>query len=186
MSTILSTVTMRRSRPSDIGPRSTRSRSAAPALGLVLALSLALSACGGEESTAEDPAAGSASAPPSATAPFTEDAAGERDFTATDYAYRLELICFCPLVGPVDVVVTDGEVTSTSIVKGAEKGEPAPEFYELTIAEILDRAREPEVDEAEVTWPEDSDHPTSVAIDPIRMATDDEITYRIKGLRLEP
>ncbi|WP_141014077.1 DUF6174 domain-containing protein [Nocardioides sambongensis] len=158
-------------------------------LACLVAALLGLTACGGEESggasTATDPSPAASTAPSTAPAdPWTTDAAGERVFTAEDYTYRLEAICFCPVTGPVEVTVEDGEVASATLVRGPQKGEDAPDYLHLTVADLLDRAADPSVASAEVEWPADSDWPTSIELDQIARAVDDEVTYRIGRVTL--
>ena len=105
-------------------------------------------------------------------------------FAPQDYVYRLEILCFCPLLGPLRVSVEDGEVTSAISISGESKGQEAPEFARLSINDVIARANDPQVAEAEVTWPDGQDHPTTVAIDQIERATDDEVTYTIRNVRV--
>lgn len=112
------------------------------------------------------------------------DAGAWPSFAPQDYVYRLEILCFCPLLGPLRVSVEDGEVASAVSISGESKGEEAPEFARLTINDVIARANDPQVAEAEVTWPAGQDHPTTVAIDQIERATDDEVTYTITNVRV--
>ncbi len=156
---------------------------------LLLALGL-LAACGDDEPTeADDPTSESVSESgspdpdePTATTTVTGDAEYPA-FGESDYTYVLEQICYCPLTGPVRVTVEDGEVTEAVTVTrapGTPKGSDAPDYQRLTIDDIIGFANDPEVASADVTWPDDSDWPTSVAIDHIERAVDDEVTYLIR------
>ncbi len=131
-----------------------------------------------EPTTTGPTAGGSEGTDPTAT-PTTWPA-----FAPESYVYRLEILCFCPLVGPLRVSVEDGEVTSAISLSGETKGEEAPDFARLTINDVIDRANDPQVAEAEVTWPAGQEHPTTVAIDQIERATDDEVTYTIRNVRV--
>ncbi len=160
-----------------------------PALLLPLGL---LAACGEDEPTkADDPASesasGSESDPTSPTATVTGDPGTYPDFGESDYTYVLEQICYCPLTGPVQVTVEDGEVTEAVTVKGTRgtpKGSDAPDYQRLTIDDIIAQANDPDVDQVDVTWPDGSAWPTSVAIDQIENAVDDEVTYLIRKVEV--
>lgn len=158
---------------------------------LLLSLSV-LAACGeGEPEEADDPTSESptdASADPtSPTATVTGEADDYPSFGESDYTYVLEQICYCPLSGPVQVTVEDGEVTEAVTIKGTRgtpKGSDAPDYQRLTIDDIIGFANDPKVDQVDVTWPEDSPWPTSVAIDQIENAVDDEVTYLIRKVEI--
>ncbi|HWJ07819.1 MAG TPA: DUF6174 domain-containing protein [Nocardioides sp.] len=161
---------------------------ALPALAALLALGL--SACGsdddgraadpaGEATSSDAPSGTSSGTPPTTTASDDPTARQWPTFAATDYTYRLEVLCFCPMTGPLQVTVADGEVTSAVRLQPPGKGRPAPEFARLSIDDIIDKANDPSVFEADVTWPAGADHPSKVAIDQIENATDDEVTYTI-------
>lgn len=163
-------------------------RAALPSLAAVLVL--ALSACGHEDDgKAADPAT---DAPTSATTTdATDDTGGPAtqhwpDFAATDYTYRLEVLCFCPLTGPLEVTVADGEVASATRLTKPGKGKEAPEFARLSINDLIAKANDPKVSEAEVTWPAGTDHPTKITIDQIENAVDDEVTYTIRNVVVGP
>lgn len=170
-----------------------------PRIGTALLATTALLAltagCGDDPTRASDPASPEGpSSPEGSSTPggtsspggsgssqaWTTGPDGERVFTATDYAYRLEVLCFCPITGPVEVEVADGEVVAASV---ARTGEEAPEFTRLSIGTILDRAAELPAGDEEVTWPSSSDWPTQVGLDPQPNAIDDELTYRISRVR---
>lgn len=144
-----------------------------------------LTACGHEDDdTARDSASASARAEGGKTGGSEGSTTAWPDFAPTSYVYRLEVLCFCPLVGPLRVTVEDGEVTSAIILGGEKKGEEAPDFARLTINDVIARANDPQVAEAEVTWPAGQAHPTTVAIDQIERATDDEVTYTIRDVQV--
>lgn len=157
-------------------------RAALPLLTALLALGL--TACGREDDAkAQDPASDAPS-----TGTTSDDPTAEQwpEFAASDYAYRLEVLCFCPLTGPLQVTVADGEVTSATRLQKPGKGQQAPEFARLTINDIIAKANDPSVFEADVTWPDGAGHPSTVAIDQIENATDDEVTYTIKDVEVTP
>lgn len=158
----------------------------------VLALG-ALTACGDDATTADDPA-GTARDTPDGTAAETSGSPSGApgpgtypEFEAEDYTFTLEIVCFCPISGPVQVTVEDGEAVSGVVTKGGrgiEKGAPAPEFYLTTIDEIIAEANDPGFDEVDVVWPEGQDWPRKVSIDRDERAVDDEVTYRISDVQV--
>jgi len=173
----------------------TRTRLATALLSLGLVATLA--GCGSQ--TATDAAGGSAreSPTPSPTPspePSPEPLPPIGDHPAypyADYTYVLEVQCFCPTFGqPVRVTVTDGEVTGATWTQKAPdhaKGDEADlEWLRLSINDILTEAADPSYDEVEMTWPAGQDHPDKVAIDRMKMATDDEVTYLLSELQPLP
>lgn len=105
------------------------------------------------------------------------------EFEASSYTYRLTVMCFCPQVGPVQVTVTDAEVTDV-LAEDQEPGDTLPAYVRLSINDIIDVANSQAPDRVEVTWPDGQDHPTRVSSDPIQGATDDEVTYTITDVVL--
>ncbi|TNM37555.1 hypothetical protein FHP29_17270 [Nocardioides albidus] len=105
-------------------------------------------------------------------------------FAAEDYSYHLEVLCYCPQVGTVEVVVRDGEVTQATSLDGPAAGTAAPDFAWLSIDDIIEQANAPGIAKAKVKWPDGQDHPTSVMLDRIANAVDDEVTYTIKDVQV--
>lgn len=136
-----------------------------------------LSGCGSEPERVADPGPRSAgsSGTPTTTPPV---------FDAEDYSYRLRSLCFCPLLGPVEIVVQDGSVTSATMTKGADRGKPAPDYMRLTIPELIAKAKDPEADDIDADWPDDQAWPNRISIDYMKRAVDDEITYVISDVRI--
>ncbi len=154
-------------------------RAVLPVLPLVLALGL--SGCGREnDEKAADPATSQSPASPSAS-PTRET---YPEFEPTDYTYRLEVICFCPMSGPVEVTVAGGKVTSATRLEKPAQGKQAAPFARLSINDIITKANAPGIADAEVTWPDGQDHPSQVRLDQVERATDDEVTYLIGDVRL--
>ena len=161
-------------------------RAALPTLAAVLALGM--SACGREDDEkAADPASDAPSSGTTTGAPTDDPTTSQWPaFTASDYTYRLEVLCFCPLTGPLRVTVADGEVTSATRLTKPGKGQQAPEFARLGINDLIAKANDPTVFKADVTWPAGTDHPTKVVIDQIENAVDDEVTYTISNVEVTP
>ncbi|RHW27726.1 hypothetical protein D0Z08_08695 [Nocardioides immobilis] len=145
----------------------------------------ALAGCSGDDTTtAEDPE----STTPATSDPTDSPTVGSYpELEATDYTYVLEQICYCPIAGPVKVTVEDGEVTSAVYAKGGrglEKGDDAPDYLWITINDVIAKANDTKADKVDVTWPEGQDWPTSVAVDQVERATDDEVTYVVRNVQL--
>ncbi|MEQ6902717.1 DUF6174 domain-containing protein [Nocardioides sp. YIM 152588] len=164
-----------------------RRRLAAGALAVALAVALGLGAsgCGGGDETATDTSGSATPASTGTTTGTTGVPTTDGPFTAQDYTYRLEVICFCPIAGPVEVTVRDGEVANAVVLRGPEKGQQAPEFYRLTIADIVAESENEANDEVKVVQPAGQAWPNRVSIDRDRRATDDEITYLVRDVRID-
>lgn len=155
-----------------------------PTMKTLLAASLlaalpVLAACGGDDTTAQDPSTTSPSSP-TTTGPGTYPS-----FAPQDYTYRLEVLCFCPMPGPAEVTVSGGEVVSAVLLRGGHgmaKGSEAPEYMERTINDVIDSANDPEADKVKVDWPDGQDYPSSVSVDQNERAMDDEVTYVVKDV----
>ncbi len=113
------------------------------------------------------------------------------DFAAyphDDYTYDLEVQCFCPYFGePVTVTVAGGEVSDAVWAQKSRdhaKGETVTdEWLRLGINDLLEEAADPTYDKVDVRWPDGADHPAQIAIDKMKDATDDEITYVIANVQ---
>ena len=100
------------------------------------------------------------------------------------YQYRLQVNCFCPpeVTGPFIVQVRDG--TPSSVLYAAT-GKPAESrYFEKydTIDEmflVVDDALKRKAAEISVTYNETLGFPTSIYIDFIKQAVDDEIAYGV-------
>jgi hypothetical protein len=146
-----------------------------------------LAGCSGDNDdgdTATDPA----------STPTSSDSAEEPtvgtypELAAEDYTYVLEQICFCPITGPVKVVVEDGEVTSAVVLEGGggiKKGSDAPDYLWLTINDVIAQANDTEAADVQVTWPDGQNWPDQVQVDKVENATDDEINYLVSGVEVQ-
>lgn len=146
---------------------------AAAAAGLLAALS----ACGNGNQVATDPS--TTTSPTTTTSP---SAGSYPLFGPADYTYRLQVLCFCPLVGPVDITVRNGQVAGARIVGGTHKGGPVPAYVKKTINDIIAIANDPKSGDVKVDWPAGADAPRSVAVNPIRRAADAGVTYVIRDV----
>ncbi|KRB74925.1 hypothetical protein ASE01_16210 [Nocardioides sp. Root190] len=152
----------------------------------VLTTALLVSGCSREDDGEARDTTPSAS-PPTSQAPSDGAGTAARSypvFAPQNYTYRLEVLCFCPLVGPLAITVADGVVTTATSIGGETRGEEAPEYARLTINDVIARANDARVAAVEVVWPAGQDHPDRVVIDQIEMATDDEVTYTIRDVQV--
>jgi hypothetical protein len=113
----------------------------------------------------------------------------------SSYVFTFSASCYCPDTDVVyRVEVMDDAVASAVVdsvgsrrtAKSVQPGDEAPEYYRISIQDMLDSEGmfEPgPADEVDVTWPEGSDHPTRIAVDRDEMAVDDEVTYEILSFR---
>jgi ABC-type Fe3+-hydroxamate transport system substrate-binding protein len=145
-----------------------------------LALLAPLAACGSNDDVATDPATSTAtSTSPSGTPSSTPGA--YPTVAATDYTYRLQVLCYCPLVGPVEVTVRDGAVRSATVVGGVAKGRPAPAYTHKTINDLVAIANDAKAGQVKVTWPAGAKVPQRITVSPVRRTTDATITYVISA-----
>ena len=90
------------------------------------------------------------------------------------YRYVQDEWAFADSVGPVRIEVLDGEIVSAVIV---ETEKPAPESRALTIEDLFDMVQDEidhEPDDLEVEYDDELGFPSSVDVDPIENAMDDE------------
>lgn len=147
-----------------------------------------LAGCGGDDgSTAEDTTEASSGSTPTSGPTASPSVGTYPELDAQDYTYVLEQQCFCPLTGPVQVTVEAGEVTSAVVAErghGMKKGSEAPEYFLVTINDVIAHANDTTAAKVDVEWPDGQDWPDKVAVDRIENATDDEITYVISDVEI--
>ena len=156
-----------------------------------LAISV-LAGCSGNDDdtpTAADPASTPADETDGSGGPTEEPTVGSYpEFDEPDYTFVLEQICFCPITGPVKVVVEDGAVTSAVVLKGVQggmkKGADAPDYLRQTINDVIAEANNTEAAKIDVDWPAGQAWPNSVAVDRIENAVDDEVTFTISDVEI--
>jgi hypothetical protein len=160
------------------------------ALAAALLTALALSGCGDDgDGTATDPGAETTSGSPSGTPTDTPTVGSYPMFEPDDYAYTLEVACFCPDAGvPMRVTVEDGKVAEAVYARkgaGADRGDTAPEPWRLTINAIIEELNaSTEAESVRVDWPEGQDYPSSVSIDQSSRIADEEIGYTISDVEV--
>lgn len=137
----------------------------------LLILALSLSACGGKSELGENRA--------------KWDSAG-----VTHYRFELTISCFCPFMDimPVVVEVKDGQIVSLTDVNGQPLREEFLEtFEEAATVEGLFAVAEDSLsnaDQVEVTYDTRYGFPTSISVDWIKMAIDDEIAYYVGAFKV--
>jgi hypothetical protein len=155
-------------------------------LAAALLAALALSGCSDDDGgdTATDPG----SDPTTQDTPTADPTVGTYPaFEAEDYAYTLQVSCFCPDAGvPIRVTVADGEISEAVYgEKGAghQEGDAAPEYWELSINDIIDELNAAtDAENVQVKWPDGQDYPSSVSIDQSSKIADEEIGYTISSV----
>lgn len=109
-------------------------------------------------------------------------------YAETDYAFTVSRGCFCPDAGvPIRVTVVDGEVVEAVYVggggrAGVEPGQTALGSGPPPLAELVERANDPDVALVEVTWPEGQDWPTEIFLDLDERAMDEEQRWVISDV----
>ncbi|RJP48212.1 MAG: hypothetical protein C4583_14715 [Anaerolineaceae bacterium] len=139
----------------------------------VLILALTLSACGTKSELDQNRA--------------RWDSAG-----VTHYTFQLTVSCFCPFaeIMPITVEVQDGKIVSMRDVNGeAVEGESRQYIEEAATVEGLFTIAEENLanaDQVEVTYDAQYGFPTSIVVDRIKMAIDDEIAYYARAFKILP
>ena len=138
---------------------------------VLLILTLILSACGGRSTLNENRDKWNASG-------------------INHYRFELTIFCFCPFseVNPVTVEVLDGRIVSLT---GAD-GQPLPEnfrsdFDQAGTVNLLFAIAENSLanaDQAEVTYDAAYGFPSSIRVDWIELAMDDEVSYYIENFEV--
>ncbi len=152
-----------------------------------LALTALLTACGSDTGDDDNGVTGQETDTPTPTEPPTGPPWPE--FTAEDYTFVYSRMCYCPDGGTkIKVTVVDGKATDASYAQNIgdiHKGDPAKAEYQLiTIPEIIDYANDTEAFDVQVTWPAGQDYPSSVAVDQIENAVDDEVSFIIHAVQV--
>ena len=138
---------------------------------VMLALSLVLSACGGNAALASNR--------------DKWDAQG-----ITHYSFDLTIACFCPFfeVNPVTVEVLDGQIVSMTDASG----QPLPKemrstFEEAgTVGSLFAVAQDnlANADKVEITYNTTYGFPSAIIVDRIELAIDDEISYYAENFQV--
>ena len=167
-----------------------RTRALVTSFALAAALATTLTACGGDDeaATATDTAPTTATAEPTPTAPTVEPEPGSLpDFPYTDYAYTLEMRCFCANVDQKYRIEVAGGVVSgvtwATDGEGHQTGDAvADDYLEVTIQDLIDKGNDPKAAQVDVEWPAGQLWPTSIYVDGDKMIADDEVTWVISDV----
>jgi hypothetical protein len=106
------------------------------------------------------------------------------------YRFELTIGCFCPFmdVMPVTVEVKDGQVISLTDVNGRPLADNFRDTFEkaATVEGLFAVAEEnlSNADQVEVTYDAKYGFPVSIVVDRIKMAVDDEISYRVGAFKV--
>jgi hypothetical protein len=154
-------------------------------LAVALLAALALSGCSDDgDDQATDPGSDTSSEGTPTASPTVGTYPA---FEADDYAYTLQVSCFCPDAGvPIRVTVQDGQVAEAVYSEkgsGHQAGDPAPEYAGKTINAIIDELNAAtDAEDVQVEWPDGQEYPSSVSIDQSSKIADEEIGYTISSV----
>jgi hypothetical protein len=105
------------------------------------------------------------------------------------YTYRVQRICFCAFVDPVDVTVRDGHITSIVVTSSQEELDPSmfSQYYTVDgLFEVVRDALDRDAHSVVVAYDTEFGYPVDVAIDYIEMAADDELQLLSSDLQQIP
>ena len=128
-----------------------------------------------------------------ATTDFDKNLAKWNDANISHYRYQLFIGCFCPFAGdmPLTIEVKDGEIVSITRFDGNPIIETDPSYgvYEsyATIDRVflkLEADQTGDADEVIVTFDSTYGFPANVAVDNIKEAIDDEISYQVSNFEV--
>lgn len=105
------------------------------------------------------------------------------------YEYRLQRLCFCGFVDPVDVTVRDGIITAVVVVDSQEELEPSmfEQFYTVDgLFQVVQDALDGEAHSIVATYDPEFGYPVDIAIDYIEQAIDDEVQLLSSDLQQIP
>lgn len=106
------------------------------------------------------------------------------------YRFELTISCFCPFmdVMPVTVEVKGGQIVSLTDVNGQPLSEEFRASFEkaATVEGLFAVAEEnlSNADQVDVTYDAKYGFPTSIVVDRIKMAVDDEIAYYVGAFKV--
>lgn len=131
----------------------------------------------------------------SASSEYDQNLKKWQDADVTHYRFDLFIGCFCPFrnVMPLTIEVQNGEVVSITQADGVAVATDDPS-YELfmSVASMdalfatLDSSLNGDADEVLVTYDTTYGFPTSISIDNIKEAVDDEIFYQVENFEVLP
>jgi hypothetical protein len=115
-----------------------------------------------------------------------------KEQNANHYQFQLSILCFCPYYSqmPLNIEVRDGEAMSIAAADGSDVT-PNLEYYSQadTVEEvfgIIESAQSGGADEVMVEYDPDYGYPILIAIDYIKEAVDDEVSYQVANIQFLP
>lgn len=105
------------------------------------------------------------------------------------YTFRLQRICFCALVDPVNVTVRDGDITTIVVADSQDELDPSmfAQFYTVDgLFQVVQDALDGDAHSVVVAYHSEFGYPVDVAIDYIEMAIDDELQLLSSDLQQIP
>ena len=167
-----------------------------PTRTLVAALAslVLLAGCGSQgqaEPNAEDPNTTSSAPSSSPASPSVEPTVGTYPaYAPQDYDFTVRVSCFCMDAGtPIRIEVRGGEVVKATYAEkgdGHRKGQKAPKFRWVTMADIIKAANDTGAAQVDVTWPAGQDYPSTVYVDQDQNMADEEIGYDVSDVAVVP
>jgi hypothetical protein len=107
-------------------------------------------------------------------------------YDVEDYTYTVRAMCFCADRGvPVVVTVRDGVAVDAVFAhagQGHAAGDPAGDWMQVSINDIIDAANTEDAYQVRVRWPQGQAYPASVWVDPDAHAADEEMGYSIRNV----
>ncbi len=140
---------------------------------VILTLTLVLSACGAKSELASNMDKWNKQGP-------------------THYRFQLTISCFCPFMDviPVTVEVQNGQIVSLTDVNGQPLADNFRATFEeaATIEGLFAIAAEniANADKVEIVYDAQYGFPTSIIVDRIKLAVDDEISYYVEAFEVLP
>ncbi len=131
----------------------------------------------------------------STTSEYDQNIKKWQDADVAHYQFDLFIGCFCPFrdMMPLTIEVKDGEVVSITTQDGTAVAESDPSYTYFVEVATLDRLFEKlasslngGADEVLVTYDTQYGFPTSISIDQIKEAIDDEIAYQVENFEVLP
>lgn len=131
------------------------------------------------------------SAAVSAESPYEQNLSLWQKQDISHYRYQLSILCFCPFAGqmPLTIEVSDGQAISITTADGSEPGPNSLSYEQVDTIDKLFATlakAQAEADDVKVTYDPTHGFPTSIAIDNIKDATDDEISYEVTNFEVLP
>lgn len=127
------------------------------------------------------------------TTDFDKNLAKWNDANISHYRYQLFIGCFCPFMEdmPITIEVNNGEIVSMTSGKGTAIDAANPLYEVVNRYSTIDRVflaleadQTGDADEVVVAFDPDYGFPANVAVDNIKEAIDDEISYQVSNFEI--